>query len=468
MQDYLGHGDFDRRDAGQIAKEFEQRLRSKELFFIDLMQVDEIFHYYLDIQEFQKALELVRFASRSYPSSADLYAKKARIFLEMGHPSTALDELETALSLAPYLEELLIFKADLLAQLDRYPEAIRTLEGMLGTAEMPEEIFLHMGNIAQMSGQIAESERFYLKALNPETGFIEPLYELAFLYEGEQRFADAIQLYQSYLDQQPYSEGVWYHLSLLHRKTGNAILALDAVEYALAVRDDFHPAWIQKGQIMLEMGREYEALQAFLEAGNLQPKDPQTQYQIGEAFERLEAYTDAIRHYHKASRQDPEYLDAIMGVGFCLEKQGRFMEALNYYEKAFRLDDEHPELCFCLAVCEYKLGHRYRSYQYLDRCLKLTPEEVVYWQDWAQLLYDHKNAEGAIVYLTEAIRHHPTEADLYYQAAAYSFHTGDEAQGLELLENGLLVDAGKHYLLFHIAPELRKNAAVTRLICQYK
>ena len=70
-------------------------------------------------------------------------------------------------------------------------------------------------------------------------------------------------------------------------------------------------------------------------------------------------------------------------------------------------------------------------------------------------------------FLQEGIKNNPNSADLYFQLSAYFFATGRYSRGYTFLENGLLLDAGKQYVLFNLFPDLKKVASINDLINQY-
>ena len=76
------------------------------------------------------------------------------------------------------LKDYVLFKSDLLAQLERYEEALSTLQDLMAFTDKREEVYLHMGNVAQVCGQAEDSESFYQMALSINPEFKEAVYEL--------------------------------------------------------------------------------------------------------------------------------------------------------------------------------------------------------------------------------------------------------------------------------------------------
>ncbi len=468
MQDHLGYNEFGEQNARKSAKEFERMLRRQEYQYLDLIKVDEIFNYYLNLNELGKAQQLVEFAIHSHPSSSDLYYKSSKIKFEFGKFVNALTQIELALSYSPGHPEYLTFKAELLAQLDRYPEAINMLGQLMNYTDHPEEVYLQMGNIAQICKQAEDSERFYRKALDICPDFEEALFELVFLLESKERIEEGAKLYEQYLEKFPYSSFVWHNLGTSYRKLGNYEKALEAFDYAVIINDEFSIAYFNKGELLIDLDRYEEALQCFLEVAAIQPKDVHTFYHIAECYENLEMYKYAIRYYAKSSKLDPEYVDAWLGLGYCLEKLEKFLEAVHYYSKAYKLDSDNQDICLSLAICEYKLENKYSAYQYLEHAIAIDPSELSVWQEWAQLLHMQGEHSSAISYLEEGIKINPTMAQLYYQLAAYAIDADHMAKGVSHLENALIMDFDAHYVLFHMVPQLSSDKLVLAIINQYQ
>jgi len=107
------------------------------------------------------------------------------------------------------------------------------------------------------------------------------------------------------------------------------------------------------------------------------------------------------------------------------------------------------------------------AYEGLERALQLNPNDLKMWQEWGELLFRESERENAISFLQEGIRHNPSFSELYYQIAAYYFELKKWNKGMPYLENALILDPGKHFLLFNIFPELRNVPAISALIRQY-
>jgi tetratricopeptide (TPR) repeat protein len=113
------------------------------------------------------------------------------------------------------------------------------------------------------------------------------------------------------------------------------------------------------------------------------------------------------------------------------------------------------------------MGHPTTAYEALERALQINSADVKMWQDWGELLHRDENKDGAVTFLEEGIRMNPGASDLHYQLAAYLFELKQWNKGLVSLENALILEPAKHYILFNIFADLRAVPAIQSLIRQY-
>ncbi|MEO0898508.1 MAG: tetratricopeptide repeat protein [Bacteroidota bacterium] len=468
MAEAFGHNNSEDNQTHRIAQEFEDKFRKNEFIFLDMGRVNRIFEFYAEAQEWRKAKALIEFALETYPNNGELYFKKAYLYFEMSRFSMAERAIEHSLVLSPFTYEYLSLKSDILARLGKYEEAIENLKVCFAFATRVDEIYLQMGNVAQICRRPKESESYYREALHRNNSFEEAVVELAYLFESEDKIEGAISLCKEYLDEHPYAYKIWFIQAKLHQKVHQLEEALEAYDFVIVIKEDFEQAYVKKGELLMEMGNYEEGLRSLLSANALQQSNIHTLYHIGECFEQLESFTDAFKYFTKVTKQDPDYFDAWVGMGFCLERRDKFLEAIHYYQKAFNIDEENADLCLSLAVCEYKLGQRYNAYLYLEKAIGLTPNEASLWLDWAQVLFDHDNHVGAVTYLEEGIKLNPQIASLYYYCAAYCYKAGYKDKAFTYLENALLLDFKEHSLLFDLIPELKEVSELMELIESYK
>lgn len=144
----------------------------------------------------------------------------------------------------------------------------------------------------------ADALELFLKQLNSRPD--EPqLYEkIAFCYQKEEKFEDALKFYQ--------------RAELIERKV-----------------------WTLKkiGLCLRRLGRKEEALDYYLQAGAMDPENIHTSIMTGHCYLDLNDYESALRYYFRVEYNDPGNLNILRPIAFCYLALGRFDESEKYYDR---------------------------------------------------------------------------------------------------------------------------------------
>ena len=122
---------WDTEDGKALVKKYEDMLKSSTFIFFEEDQYEYIIRHYLSLNKLKKALKVVEIAVQQFPYSSDLLLEKARILFESDKYHQALDILETLENLQPNDIEILLLKGAVLTNLEKYEDAIHCLESAL-------------------------------------------------------------------------------------------------------------------------------------------------------------------------------------------------------------------------------------------------------------------------------------------------------------------------------------------------
>lgn len=129
-----------------------------------------------------------------------------------------------------------------------------------------------------------------------------------------------------------YSRAVEMHAS------GDLISALRELERAIAFNPQFTMAFLEAGDIYLEMA-EYElAERQFALAVRSKPRDFMAQYRHGQVLHRLGQLDKANRAFLRALSIRPADFDANLGISIVLLELGRIEQSMPYAQRAVRSD----------------------------------------------------------------------------------------------------------------------------------
>ncbi|HYK89420.1 MAG TPA: tetratricopeptide repeat protein [Acidobacteriota bacterium] len=214
--------------------------------------------------------------------------------------------------------------------------------------------------------------------------------------------AAAEKLFKAVLDQGGKLPSVYGALGIVYQLEGAHDQALDA--FLAAGRLDPKDPVLHSlaGGSLLALGKSREAVKEFEQAARLQPETPLFHEQIAEGYLRMLDYPAAIDQYRKLLELKPQSAEYHYHLGHaylaysisCFERirsvnadsarlfqqlgdqylaQGRLDKAIENYENARKADPDIPEVHFILGQFYLKQGYKEKALQAANQALALTP-----------------------------------------------------------------------------------------------
>ncbi|MBN2172188.1 MAG: tetratricopeptide repeat protein [Candidatus Krumholzibacteriota bacterium] len=148
-----------------------------------------------------------------------------------------------------------------------------------------------------------------------------------------------------------HPEHVWgnYMLGLSEWKRGDAAAAEAALRAALAIRPEHRKSLLNLGRVLMELGRNEEALELVDRVREAAPGDAEADRLRGRALHNLGRADEAAAAYHQALSLDPEDAWSLNNLGLILIEQERFDDALVPLARA-------AELAPAIACAQNNLG----------------------------------------------------------------------------------------------------------------
>jgi LPS sulfotransferase NodH/Flp pilus assembly protein TadD len=207
-------------------------------------------------------------------------------------------------------------------------------------------------------------------ALTPQQ---ERLREAAALHQ-QGKLADAEQICQSVLQQEPENPDALHHMGLLRLQQGKAEEAIGYIEHSL-MKVPTQPAAFNHLAIALSALRRHElALASFTKALALKPDYPEAHNNIGAVLRTVGRNEEALVHYAQALALKPDYLDAHYNCAVILQLLNRHSEAKTHLERVLAGRPDHADAHFHLGISLAALNQRVKAMEHMQQALALRPE----------------------------------------------------------------------------------------------
>lgn len=155
---------------------------------------------------------------------------------------------------------------------------------------------------------------------------------LADYFFSKDFYDDALDLFLKQLKQKPDDSELYEKIGYCYQQN------LDFEEavryYKLAELIDRKLWTIKKiGFCLRRLGKDNEALEYYLQAGDLEPDNMHTAIITGHCYLDLKEYELALKHYFRIEYKDPGNLKILRPIAYCYFALGRFDESEKYYER---------------------------------------------------------------------------------------------------------------------------------------
>jgi tetratricopeptide (TPR) repeat protein len=136
-------------------------------------------------------------------------------------------------------------------------------------------------------------------------------------------------------------------------------------EYRAALKEDPHAAGIhfRLGRLLLSKPNPSptmaeDATKELEQELKIDPSNAGAEYVLGELARQGEQWEDAVSHFSRASKLDPMFGDAFLGLGSTLLALKRFPESIPPLETAVKLEEPNPAAHYNLATAYSRAGRK--------------------------------------------------------------------------------------------------------------
>ena len=448
-------------------EKYEEMRERQERYFFDVDALIKIIDHFIDRLEYEKALEVTRYAHTLHPQSINFTLKEAHLYALSGREKEALALLEKVEHVNPFDLEVHLIRGNIYNALEQYPRAIASFRKALEMAdEQKDDIYLSLAITYQNMADYTKAVDYYKLCLIANPSNEVAMEEMLVSIEFSHRLGEGIEFYQRLIDEHPYSYMLWYYLAELYIKQGNYELALNAYDYCLLIKEDFAPAHLDMAQALSLMEKFKEAIERYMMAFEYCKPDAFTYYNIGECHENLQELETARTYYKKAVKLAPEMSQAWYGIGVTFEEEDRWYEAVHYIKKAIELDDQNGEYWLALGDCEYRLNNYTEAEECYRKVIDYDPESSEGWIAYSELLAELNRSFEAAELVNTALFYHNDNAELRYRQVCYLYQAGFLQEAYERLAETIRMAPEAYGIMFELMPSLETDERIKALILQ--
>lgn len=292
-------------------------------------------------QELKDEFELVNKEIRNNINDADLYAKRALIYKNLGDVQAALADVDRAIKIDQAKPSFHKIKGELMismrdfkqaenafvkcAQIDRENEACRL--------KLAELLFYsrHYQKAMDWANQVLKINKY-----NADAYFIKGMIHLS---SNDSTLARSS--FQTAVEQNPDFFEAYFQLGMIFATEGNP-LAIEYYDNAIRIKPEQVEPYYNKGLLCQELGMYNEALKSYSELLKIDPTYKEAHFNMGFVnMYYLKEYNQGSVHFNNAIKVAPNYYQAYYNRGYCYELLGDIQRALIDYENALKIKPDY-------------------------------------------------------------------------------------------------------------------------------
>jgi tetratricopeptide (TPR) repeat protein len=221
--------------------------------------------------------------------------------------------------------------------------------------------------------------------------------------QAQQDDDGALQAWRKALELQTEFVPAIHGIGAIQLSRGDFAAAIDSFANALRLQPDFADAHYNIGLALLGDRQRPKAIEAFERAVKLAPDDPTMLVQLADMCvidEKLDRAIELATHAAEVAPKDPA---PFVVLGNALVKKGDYTGAIEKYANALRNDPDQLDARLGLTRAQQRAGKLADAAVQIELLAKAVPDSAVVWAEWGSILAKQGNLAGALEKFDRAI-----------------------------------------------------------------
>ena len=214
----------------------------------------------------------------------------------------------------------------------------------------------------------------------------------------------------------------------------------------------FFKAYINRGDVLIKMGKANEAYQVYQEALKFEPDNADLHYNLGVVLIELGNPIEALDMFNNALEVDSEHLQSLMNSAILMQESGKADLRPLAYERLYKVMDKQPEndrIYFNLGMLSMDDGYTNKAENWFKKAIALRPDFRSALFNLALLLERSTRPLEALPYLDSLLKYFPDHIKgLVLLGDIYTNHVKDLGKAEKAYRKILEIDP-KHVQGFH-------------------
>jgi tetratricopeptide (TPR) repeat protein len=454
----------------ETLRRYEEVKKGESSSILDEEEFERVIEHFFQNSNEEQALLACDIARTYYPFSPTVLLLKAEILTQAqkyGQALNALDEMEQYDS--NNLDATLLRSDILLSQL-KYDQAALLLEQKSEDYEGKEKTEL----LLELSDVYDESEEFdavfdtLKRVIEVDKRNEEALQKICFWAEFTGRLEESVTIHTKLTDDDPYNALAWFNMGAAYQGLKLYEKCIDAYEYCVAIDEKFEFAYRNMADAYMRLKWYEKALEVLEKHIEIAKPEDVIFEAMGYCWEKRKDFARARQFYRKASQLSPQDDGIFYKIGETYAREKQWEKAVKSFSVALHLDKDNATYCMAIGNCLMEMDVKSEALVCYLNAVRLKPNNKSTWTALIKGLYLTKYYDEAITQIEVARENCGDKADFSYYHAAALLELGKAKEAILQLEKALKLAPKKLKIFTELNPEYLLRSSVTDLVAKYK
>lgn len=454
----------------ELLSRYDEVKRGESSKILEEEDFERVIEFYSQNSNEEEALLACDIARTYYPFSGTILLLKAEILTnaqKYGQALLALDDMEQ------YDQNNLdatLLRSDILLGQFKYDQAAIFLEERSNNFEGKEKIEV----LLELTDVYDECEEFdavfdtLKRVIKIDYRNEEALQKVCFWADFTKRLDESVTLHQHITDEDPYNALAWFNLGAAFQGLKLYEKAIDSYEFCVAIDEKFEFAYRNMADAYMRMKwyeKAIDVLEKHLEIAK--PEDVIFEA-MGYCYEKKKNFQRARYYYRQASQLSPQDDTIFFKIGETYAREKQWEKAVKSYSVALHLDKDNAAYCMAIGNCLMEMDAQSDALVCYLNAVRLKPGNKTTWVALIRGLYNTGYFDEALTQIEVARENCGDKADFRYYQAACLFELGKSKEAIIQLEKAVKISATKLKMFTELNPEYMRRSAVADLVAKHK
>ncbi|UCD92005.1 MAG: tetratricopeptide repeat protein, partial [Methanobacteriota archaeon] len=241
------------------------------------------------------------------------------------------------------------------------------------------------------------------------------LRELIILLNAESDRIQTEDFLRTLIEMEPMNSDALAYLGNMYQEDGKYDLAYNQFDRITKIDSKNEEAWVRRGDVLLSMNRDFDAIQSFREALKINPENPgatewirrirrENQGFMAKAIDRSAKhdFKGAIELYDLILSRDPDNVQALLGKGTMYRRLEKWPASLESLNRVLELEPDNLAALHNKAEVFEGAAKWEEALACYDKIVELAPGNYLDWIRRGDVHFELNNSDGALESYKEA------------------------------------------------------------------